>query len=161
MGVVPGPVRVAAVQAAVGKGDQPRLALAAGIGRGGAAVQNAVDVEGDGDVGADGDADIDPLGLIAGCGIGRGTLHAGIAMGDGVIAAGACRGLDLGHQRGVGSIQLQETRVRPRGFSACLLRGSGQFLHRPEQDYPVATVAEFCTAVLRRPDVRSLRTRIR
>jgi len=25
---------------------------------------------------------------------------------------------------------------------------NGRFLHRPQQDYPAATVAEFCTAVL-------------
>jgi len=30
---------------------------------------------------------------------------------------------------------------------------NGRFLHRPQQDYPAATVAEFCTAVLMlRPD---------
>jgi hypothetical protein len=27
---------------------------------------------------------------------------------------------------------------------------SGRFLRRPKQDYPAATVAEFCTAVLTR-----------
>jgi hypothetical protein len=27
---------------------------------------------------------------------------------------------------------------------------NGRFLHRPQQDYPAATVAEFCTAVLKR-----------
>jgi len=27
---------------------------------------------------------------------------------------------------------------------------SGRFLRRPQQDYPAATVAEFCTAVLSR-----------
>jgi hypothetical protein len=27
---------------------------------------------------------------------------------------------------------------------------NGRFLHRPQQDYPAATVAEFCTAVLNR-----------
>jgi hypothetical protein len=26
---------------------------------------------------------------------------------------------------------------------------NGRFLHRPQQDYPAATVAEFCTAVLK------------
>jgi hypothetical protein len=26
---------------------------------------------------------------------------------------------------------------------------SGRFLHRPQQDYPAATLADFCTAVLR------------
>jgi hypothetical protein len=31
---------------------------------------------------------------------------------------------------------------------------NGRFLHRPQQDYPAATVAEFCTAVL---SVRCLR----
>jgi len=25
---------------------------------------------------------------------------------------------------------------------------NGRFVHRPQQDYPAATVAEFCTAVL-------------
>jgi hypothetical protein len=30
---------------------------------------------------------------------------------------------------------------------------NGRFLHRPQQDYPAATVAEFCTAVLRGPSL--------
>jgi hypothetical protein len=32
---------------------------------------------------------------------------------------------------------------------------SGRFLCRPKQDYPAATVAEFCTAVLTRLWVKS------
>jgi hypothetical protein len=32
---------------------------------------------------------------------------------------------------------------------------SGRFLRRPKQDYPAATVAEFCTAVLTLPSLNS------
>lgn len=31
---------------------------------------------------------------------------------------------------------------------------SGRFLRRPKQDYPAATVAEFCTAILTNKEAR-------
>jgi hypothetical protein len=37
---------------------------------------------------------------------------------------------------------------------------NGRFLHRPQQDYPAATVAEFCTAVLIWRGFRMVRGRL-
>ena len=75
-----------------------------------AALQDAVDVELDGDAGPHRHAQIDPLGLAVGRDVARGALHGGVAAGDGVIALGAARGLDLGDAVLVRVVEIEEVR---------------------------------------------------
>ena len=77
------------VQPGVGADRLRRLALAAGVGGSGGAVQHAVDEELHRDVGADGDADVDPLRLAPDPEVAGAALLDGVAMGLGVVAVGA------------------------------------------------------------------------
>ena len=113
MGVVPGAGRGGAVKGRIGEEDMPRLALAAGIGRRGRRLQHAFDVELDGDLGADRQANVDPLWLTVWRDVARAALHAGVADGDGVIAIGRGDRLDLGEDRVVRVIELQKARLGP------------------------------------------------
>ncbi|SDX82929.1 hypothetical protein SAMN04488238_12716 [Roseicitreum antarcticum] len=110
MGIIPHTGCRDAVQRGIGKDDVARLALACGIGRGRCGLQHSLEVELDGDPGIERDAYIDPLGLTVGRAVAGTALHAGITMGNGVIAVGCRDRFDLGDHRIACVIELQKVR---------------------------------------------------